>query len=61
MAPKSAIGKKKKSPYMAFCADKRAEWKAAGKKYAVPEQGKMLGAEWKSLTDADKVKGGYVK
>ena len=28
MAPKSAIGKKKKSPYMQFCADKRAEWKA---------------------------------
>ena len=29
---------------------------AAGEKYAVPEQGKMLGAEWKSLTDKDKAK-----
>ena len=29
---------------------------AAGEKYAVPEQGKMLGAEWKSLTDKDKDK-----
>lgn len=28
MAPKSAIGKKKKSAYMQFCAEKRTEWKA---------------------------------
>ena len=33
---------------------------AAGKKYAVPEQGKMLGEAWKALSEADKVKGGYV-
>ena len=29
---------------------------AAGKKYTVPEQGKMLGAEWKGLSDKDKEK-----
>jgi hypothetical protein len=89
MAPKGAIGKKKKSAYMTFCAEKRAEWKvtparkplrdpralraqrahvyaphsatcivlqAAGKKYTVPEQGKMLGAEWKGLSDKAKEK-----
>ena len=33
---------------------------AAGKKYTVPEQGKMLGDAWKALSEADKVKGGYV-
>ena len=29
---------------------------AAGERYPVAEQGKMLGAEWKSLTDKDKDK-----
>ena len=36
MAPKSAIGKKKKSPYMQFCADKRAEWKARSTRCPCP-------------------------
>ena len=42
MAPKSAIGKKKKSSYMNFATEKRAEWKKAGKVVPVPEQGKTL-------------------
>ena len=33
---------KKKGGYMNFCKSKREEWKKAGKKYTVPEQGKML-------------------
>ena len=36
MAPKSAIGKKKKSPYMQFCADKRSEWKARSTRCPCP-------------------------
>ena len=40
-----------------FCHSRLLHFRqAAGKKYAVPEQGKMLGAEWKTLTDKDKEK-----
>lgn len=40
-----------------FCHSRLLNFRqAAGKKYAVPEQGKMLGAEWKTLTDKDKEK-----
>ena len=34
--------KKALSGYMKYCAEKRAEWKKAGKVVPVPEQGKTL-------------------
>jgi len=71
MAPKAAgvkktAGKKKstkipgiKKPsgaYIHFCNDKRAAIKIAHPSWGIGEIGKELGAQWKKVTDAEKVK-----
>eukprot|EP00310_Coccolithus_braarudii_P018906 CAMPEP_0183333802 /NCGR_PEP_ID=MMETSP0164_2-20130417/2592_1 /TAXON_ID=221442 /ORGANISM="Coccolithus pelagicus ssp braarudi, Strain PLY182g" /LENGTH=61 /DNA_ID=CAMNT_0025502807 /DNA_START=138 /DNA_END=323 /DNA_ORIENTATION=- len=58
MPPKKSIkkGTGKKGGYKNFCKSKREEWKKAGEKYSVPEQGKMLGAAWNALTQEEKDK-----
>eukprot|EP00308_Calcidiscus_leptoporus_P014395 CAMPEP_0119353182 /NCGR_PEP_ID=MMETSP1334-20130426/2411_1 /TAXON_ID=127549 /ORGANISM="Calcidiscus leptoporus, Strain RCC1130" /LENGTH=62 /DNA_ID=CAMNT_0007366423 /DNA_START=56 /DNA_END=244 /DNA_ORIENTATION=+ len=59
MPPKKTIKKAtdgKKGGWKNFCKAKREDWKKKGEKHTVPEQGKMLGAEWSALTQAEKDK-----
>jgi len=53
--PKKAAGEKRQpSPFIVFCSEKRPEVKKANPDASFGDLGKLLGAQWKSLTDAQK-------
>ena len=53
--PKKAPGEKRQaSPFIVFCSEKRPEVKKANPEASFGDLGKILGAQWKALSDAQK-------
>jgi hypothetical protein len=46
--------KRQASPFIVFCSEKRPEVKAKNPSATFGELGKILGAQWKALSDAQK-------
>jgi hypothetical protein len=51
---KAAKGKRAPSPYINFCTEQRPKLKEQNPDATFGDLGKMLGAQWKKLSDSEK-------